>query len=177
MLHHVVMTTQIIKTDLKRNKSTPRCWKSCNFKAFSFYFLSPILPPSSFFEKWAILIEDYHQVKTCRAQWLRELWTKPSPPRTRGKSEWDERGFLFLFLSLLFAYLHNLLFKQLFKICIEINRYQTLWVCQGSRAMGAVCSTCSEILLEFQEPSAMTCLCFSIKIKELLLTVPMAREK
>lgn len=41
----------------------------------------------------------------------------------------------------------------------------------------AACSTCLEILMEFQEPSAMTCLCFSIKIKERFRAVPVAREQ
>lgn len=41
----------------------------------------------------------------------------------------------------------------------------------------AACLTCLEILVEFQEPSAMTCLYFSIKIKERLRTVPMAKEE
>lgn len=147
-------------------------------------------------------IQDCQQVKACNTQWLRELFSfltetgRMQEPKCGGKhiagpnhhhpelgesQNGLERWFVgfvvcFFFPSCLFVLFP---FKQL----VQIYIYQDKQVPHALSLSGinssepAACLTCLEILMEFQEPLAMNCLCFSIKIKKHLLTVPMAKEQ
>lgn len=195
------MTTQIIKTDLKRNKTTLQWWKSFNFKGFRFYFLFLTLPLCCLLRngqysglstskglqytvtQGAFFLSHWDREDAGTEMWRQaHCWTKPSPSRTGGKSEWVRK---------VVCWFCGVFFFSFMPVCTisfqatssNIYIYQDKQVPHALSLSGinssepAACLTCLEILMEFQEPLAMNCLCFSIKIKKHLLTVPMAKEQ
>lgn len=160
------MTTQIIKTDLKKNESSVQLWKSFNIKGFNIYFLSYTLPLSFFLRNGqhsglsaskdleytvtqAVFFLSHWDREGARIETWRQAhyWTKPSLSSTGGKTECDKK--------VVFAPVCTITSQE-----TASNIYQAITQSGINSSETAACSTCLEILVEFQEPSAMTCFCF-----------------
>lgn len=166
------MTTQIIKTDLKKNKNSVQWWKSFNIKGFNIYFLSYTLPLSFFLRNgqhsglsaskdleytvtqavFFFLLSHWDREGARTEMWRQaHYWTKPSFSRSGGKTECDKKAVFVPICTISSQETASNIYRTITQSGLSgINSSET-----------AACSTCLEILVEFQEPSAMTCFCFS----------------
>lgn len=123
-------------------------------------------------------IQDSQQVKTWNTQWVRQpffffflshwdtegariemwrqahYWTKPSFSSTGGKTERDKKV-VFVPICTISSQ------ATASNICKDKQISHSLDLSGINSSETAACLTCLEILVEFQEPSAMTCFCFS----------------
>lgn len=78
-------------------------------------------------------------------------WTKPSLSRTGGKSEWDKKGVLLAFFFPFVSICTNSFQATHSNIYQDKQIPHTLGLSGINRSETAGCSTCLEILVEFQE--------------------------